>query len=176
MNLSESYKKRLQELSGINWFPEYLYHFTPSKNVKSILKNGLIPKHSPNREYYEGEFTSNAVYLTNLPMQSTANLPRDLDYEKLTVLEINTSYLDKNLFVVDDDYYEIYMSNDDSIESMGDEIRKPERLKDSLEKETGVAYEGIIPPKAISIYKTNISNIIKESFGAQSNSKKELKK
>jgi len=164
MNLSESYKKRLQELANINWSPEYLYHFTPSKNVKSIMKNGLVPKHSPNREYLEGEFTSNAVYLTNLPMPSTANLPRDLDYEKLTILKINTSYLNKELFVVDDDYYDIYMAEDDSIESMGDEIRKPERLKDSLEKETGVAYEGTIPSQAISIYKPNF---IKESLDTQ---------
>jgi hypothetical protein len=155
MNLSESYKNRLSELAGIQWLPKTLYHFTPTKNVKSIMKNGLIPKYKPNRKYYSDKFTSNAVYLTDVPLINSVNLPSDLDYEeKITILKINTSFLDISLFVVDDDYYDLYLQDDESIEDMGEEIKSSERLLDSLKKETGVAYQGIIPVKAISIFKS----------------------
>jgi hypothetical protein len=114
MNISESCKKRLQELAGINWLPKFLYHFTPTKNVKSIMKKGLVPKYKPNREYYSDEFTSNAVYLTDTPLYDSANLPRNIDEEKsITILKIDTSFLDPKLFVVDDDYYEIYLKRDE---------------------------------------------------------------
>jgi hypothetical protein len=45
------------------------------------------------------------------------------------------------------------MENHDTIQDFKEEIRKPERLIESLDKECGVGYEGIIPVIAIEIYK-----------------------
>ena len=145
-------RKILNEGDG-SWLPRYLYHFTPTRNIKSIFQQGLKPKYKPNREYLENEFTSNAVYLTNTPLYDSANLPGEFEYEKsVTILKIDTSFLNPELFVVDDDYYDIYLSGDENVENMGEEIRKPWRLSDCLDKETGVAYEGKIPKQAISVY------------------------
>lgn len=169
MYLTETYRRRLRELAGIkqSWMPEYFYHFTPTKNTKNILKGGLIPKYKPNREYFENEFTSNAVYLTNTPLIDSANLPSEIRGfeigQPLTILKIDSSYLNQSLFVVDDDYYSIYMVDDETIKDMSKEIRNPDKLLDSLSKETGVAYEGIIPKEAITVYK-NLKKSLNENF------------
>ena len=132
--------------------PNTMYHFTPKKNVKSILKNGLLPKHKPNREYYTDEFTSNAVYLTDTSLTSSVNLPRTLDFAPVTILKIDISNLDKNKFVVDDDYYDMYMKNKPNID-MNVEIHKIDNLLASLDTECSIAYEGEIPKENISVYK-----------------------
>ena len=95
---------------------KYLYHFTLTDNLESILEEGLIPRKYPN-SYYSN--VSDGVYLTSSDGIYKANLPQSLideldDYyydsvesyveKPIVKLKIDVSELDHNKYVWDDDY------------------------------------------------------------------------
>lgn len=110
-NKQEFFKKLQPHLiSG-----KYLYHYTLTDNLESILENGLIPKHSPNSFYKNGV---KGIFLTNSDSLYNANLPQSLmdvmddyydnksayDQKPLVRLTIDISRLEPTKFMWDDDY------------------------------------------------------------------------
>jgi len=94
---------------------KYLYHFTQTDNLESILDEGLIPRKYPNSYYVN---VANGVFLTSSYSTYKANLPTDLiellddyydnesDYTEKPIVKllIDVTELDYNKFTWDDDY------------------------------------------------------------------------
>jgi hypothetical protein len=166
MKLTEGYKKRLEELAGIQSdFAEklkyhlitgkYLYHYTLTDNLESIKEEGLVPRKNPNSHYATG---SQAIFLTKSSSLYNANLPQSLmdvmdayydskgnkDEEQKPIirLTIDVSKLDLNKLIWDDDYIlNRYKWNKAKT--------KPDKIIESLDIWGSIAYLDIIPPNLI---------------------------
>lgn len=76
--------------------PKILYHITPTKNIKSILENGIIPKSEDMRHKYP-----NRVYVAD-NISSLKQLAKELKRwkgpEDYSIIQINTKELDFKLY------------------------------------------------------------------------------
>ena len=123
----------------------FLYHATLDRNLKSILRFGLLPSKS--------ESSLNAIYLTNdlFTAENYSSMRPDNDF---VILKIDISKLDQNFFVPDN--YELI----DFLEDLEDEDHpfyekniNDCTAKDSLELCNQVAYTKNIPVDAITVFK-----------------------
>jgi hypothetical protein len=164
MNLQENIN-RIKEVMGVinenitdrlsNYLIDgkYLYHYTLTDNLESIMDEGLIPKRHPNSFYVEG---TEGIFLTTSSSLYNANLPQSLidvmdEYyedeesysEKPIVrLTVDITKLDNDLFDVDDDYkMNLYGWN----KSENDE----DKIIESLDLWKSITYKGIINSKLI---------------------------
>jgi hypothetical protein len=164
MNLQEQIS-RIHEMMGVineditnrlsNYLIDgkYLYHYTLTDNLESIMDEGLIPRRYPNSFYEKG---TKGIFLTTSPSLYNANLPQSLmdimnDYyedeesygEKPIVrLTVDVTKLDNDLFEVDDDYkMNLYGWN----KSENDE----DKVIESLDLWKSISYKGIINPNLI---------------------------
>ena len=132
---------------------KYLYHYTLTDNLESIMDEGLIPKRYPNSFYEEG---SKGIFLTTSPSLYNANLPQSLmdamneyyedkgsyDEKPVVRLTIDVTNLNYDLFDVDDDYkMNLYKWN--RAENHEDKIIE------SLDLWRAISYKGIISPELI---------------------------
>lgn len=153
---------------------KYLNHLTFKGNVKSIIKNGLIPRHKPNNNYGTGVYSKThysdcppVIFLTPNMHPESINLPDNVAKRKknLVVLRVDVSQLDFTKFTPDDDFH---------INNMKYHIERPEwlvgtfhmdvadkyaklntleRAAMSLKDWGAIGYSGIIPPDAITVYR-----------------------
>jgi len=156
MNLQEQIS-RIQSMMGVikedfnNHLigGRYLYHYTLTDNLNSILEEGIIPRKNPNSFYKEG---IEGVFLTNKSSLYNVNLPQTLmdvmddyynnedmyDEKPIVRLTIDVSSLDIKLFDVDDDYkLNLYKWNKSE--------NHEDKLTESLDLWGSVSYKGQIP-------------------------------
>ena len=132
---------------------KYLYHYTLTDNLESIMDEGLIPKRHPNSFYEEG---TEGIFLTTSPSLYNANLPQSLmdvmdeyyededsyDEKPIVRLTIDVTNLNYDLFDVDDDYkMNLYGWN----KAGNDE----DKIIESLDLWKSISYKGIISPELI---------------------------
>ena len=132
---------------------KYLYHYTLTDNLESIMDEGLIFKRYPNSFYEEG---TEGIFLTTSPSLYNANLPQSLmdvmdeyyenedlyDEKPIVRLTIDVTNLNYDLFDVDDDYkMNLYGWN----KAGNDE----DKIIESLDLWKSISYKGIISPKLI---------------------------
>ena len=145
----------------------YLYHFTLTDNINSILEDGLIPRKYPNSNYENG---CDGVFLTSKQDTYGANLPGILinileDFYQeyydeegevigeepsdsdspLTIMKIRIDNLDFSLSNSDDDY-NVYHSITDK------ENDRERHVLNSLTDYGAICYKGIIPEENIIDY------------------------
>jgi len=118
LELFENYSEKefKDEVAKFLWEGKYLYHFTLDYHVDNIFKSGLIPRAEPNSYYDDANegvclTSNNSFYKTNLPGVFMTILDEHLDSDgnfisehPFTRLKIDTTYLDYDKFVADDDY------------------------------------------------------------------------
>lgn len=137
-NMEHNYKKEFERILSGNGYK--LYHITPSKNIDSILENGLIPRKNPNMDYDEYYETIDGVFLSLDSDISSSNIPMSIIRNKipLSILEVDIRNLDFNLF-----------DKDDNTEYYGD--NNYQKLVKSLKRHKSLSYKGIIEPKNIKL-------------------------
>lgn len=137
-NMEHNYKKEFERILSGNRYK--LYHITPSKNVDSILENGLIPRKNPNMDYDEYYETIDGVFLSLDSDISSSNIPMSIIRNKipLSILEVDIRNLDFNLF-----------DKDDNTEYYGD--NNYQKLVKSLKRHKSLSYKGIIEPRYIKL-------------------------
>jgi hypothetical protein len=142
-NIDHNYEKEFYRILKNN--NNKLYHITPTKNVESILENGLIPRKNPNMDYDEYYETIHGVFLSLDSDISSSNIPMSIIKQKipLSVLEIDINDLDFNLF-----------DKDDNTEYYGD--NNYQKLVKSLKRHKSLSYKGKIPPKNIKLISENL--------------------
>ena len=86
-----------------------LYHATPEHNLKSIMREGIVPGNSPNWE----DSVDDRIYLATDPdvaydfvINSEAELDDD---ERVAIITIDTDYLDNDFLQADSN---IFFDND----------------------------------------------------------------
>lgn len=94
-----------------NILPEIVYHATPSVNLPSIKKNGLIPK-LENHIAGSGEIHKDRIFLSIYNDPFNMNLPEQKINVDLKMLTISTKGLDINNFYPDDSLYWSFFNND----------------------------------------------------------------
>lgn len=145
----------------------FLYHFTLTDNIDSILKEGLIPRKYPNSHYpngCQGVFltTKNDTYSANLPQElidlleeyyedqgydedSDDFIDYDLEESPLTIMKIRVDNLDISKFRPDDDYIR-NIFKDNKAKSL------QEQVIESLSQWGAVCYVDKIPVENIIEY------------------------
>ena len=141
---------------------KYLYHYTLTDNLESIMADGLIPRRYPNSNYPKG---ANGIFLTTSDSLYDANLPESMmdlmsEYyddeesysEKPIVrLKIDITILNPNNFTWDDDY----ILNKYGWNKAETDVDK---IVESLELWRSIAYLGNIPKEAILGYDFDYGN------------------
>lgn len=121
------------------------YHYTPTKNVKSILANGIDPK-------YAGLMANGQPGLVYLFIGG--NEPHYLEGPDMSCLEIDLTQLNPELFYPDDDWWETaYDNNAENIYEGRDPIDLDDEYATTEDSVLSgrFAYAGVIPPGAISL-------------------------
>jgi hypothetical protein len=97
--------------------PKYLYHGTSSKFLGDIKQRGLLPRNESGKEsnWEHAPSNTNAVYLTDCYAWYFAQQAADEGHNPL-VLKIDTSMLDEENFVADEDVVEQILRGHDDIE------------------------------------------------------------
>ena len=100
-----------------NDLPKILYHATPSSNIDSILKNGLVPKLKTHFAG-AGEKHEDRIFLSIYNDPYNMNLPMDKINSNLRMLTISSEELNKNNFYPDDWLYWSFYNDELSDESL----------------------------------------------------------
>lgn len=122
----------------------FFYHITPTKNLKNVLENGLIPEYSKQSKGKKG------IYLTN--DKFTAENYSNMYDEPTTLLKINSKYLDEKYFEPDD--YELIDYLKSNNVEYDDWYDVP--WQQSLEWTNQIKYINKIPKEAISIIEKTV--------------------
>lgn len=125
-------------------YPAEFYHLTPTKNMSSIIKNGLMVSYSDAHVNTPGIYLSDTLEVLQYePMY---------EGEPCTLLSINPEYLDKNFFKPDDYETRIFLDNNPTQSKKYKGWWNVPWIK-SLEFVGQVKYCKDIPPEAIKIIK-----------------------
>lgn len=146
--LSESYAHR--HPTGL---PPFLYHGTNEDAARKALVEGLKPRGetgASNWDHTKPSYTD-LVYLSRCYAPYFA-LNASEDSDKWGIVEIDTNFLDPELFYPDEDH--LFFNDElDSEEAAVFRAHAPDNYRsmwlDSLESLGNCAYGGVIPPEAI---------------------------
>jgi hypothetical protein len=131
--------------------PKYFYHGTPKKNLDSIRKNGLLSE-VEGRNYL---ISYDCVCLTLNP-ESAIEWAQRANFNNFAILKIDSSRLDPNLLELDPNM-QVYdntapIDSDEFDEYDAEFNRRIQEIDfDDVPSYTAFAYNGDIPPEAISI-------------------------
>ena len=130
---------------------KFFYHITPTKNLKNILENGLAPEYSKQSKGNKGIYLSNDKF--------TAENYSNMYNEPITLLKINSKYLNEKYFESDDyELIDYLKSNDTEYDNWYD---VPWQL--SLKWTNQIKYINIISKEAISVIKKTDYNNLNET-------------
>lgn len=138
---------------------KFLYHYTLTEHLESIMSEGLIPRKEPNSHYPNGAkgiflTYSESIYKANLPQILSDTLDDYYDNEEsydnkpVVRLMVDVTALDVTKFIWDDDYIlNKYNWNK--------AVKNDDKIIESLEIWGTIAYLGVIPKTNISGYDFN---------------------
>lgn len=177
--------------------PPYLWHVTQRDHVMSILQQGLKPASETGWSRDRGYWTPrpNHVYLTtdvNFALESGRWQDEDAGYDENgsvgehgrrndpVLLRIDKTHLDPQRFKGDEDHYTHspgqvgfppmpHPDNDRSLGEWAEEkgLDQPDVVWDSIQGSKTVAYEGTIPPAAITVWMAPTDIHDHNDFGGQ---------
>lgn len=137
---------------------KFLYHYTYTDHLESILDHGLIPRYEPNSDYTNG---IDGVFLTVYSSLYKINLPSNLmdrmeEFDgdgdpPIVRLKIDITKLDYNKFTWDDDY---------ALNAYGwnKAISVEDKIIESLSIWGSIVYTSIIIPDYIVSHDYNYSH------------------
>lgn len=135
-----------------------VYHGTSSKNLKTILKNGLKPRGKSKGNWDSFPSRNDMVYLTTAyaPYFAISSCKK---MEKALVLEIDLDVLDRTDLYPDEDFVAQVLAHqqNSSIEDVHDYVRDnlehfQHCFEDSLNGLGNISHKGIVSPSAVSRY------------------------